>query len=57
MSNQFTTSLILTSILWIVVIFMLLLPMFNTESMRPFLLPLIVMISLSLLNVFLVAGA
>lgn len=57
MANQFTTSLILSSVIWIVVILMLFLPMFNSDSMKQFLLPLVIMAGLSLLNIFLVAGA
>jgi hypothetical protein len=57
MANQFTTSLILSSVIWIVVILMLFLPMFNSDAMKQFLLPLVVMAGLSLLNIFLVAGA
>lgn len=57
MANQFTTSLILSSVIWIVVILMLFLPMFNSDAMKQFLLPLVIMAGLSLLNIFLVAGA
>lgn len=57
MANQFTTSLILSSVIWIVVILMMFLPMFNSDEMKQFLLPLVIMAGLSLLNIFLVAGA
>lgn len=57
MANQFTTSLILSSVIWIVVILMMFLPMFNSDAMKQFLLPLVIMAGLSLVNIFLVAGA
>lgn len=57
MANQFTTSLILSSVIWIIVILMMFLPMFNSGAVEQFLLPLVIMAGLSLLNIFLVAGA
>ena len=57
MANQFTTSLILSSVIGIIVILMMFLPMFNSGAVERFFLPLVIMAGLSLLNIFLVAGA